>query len=270
MKVREIVIALMISIFQQGNGQGVAAGAESAALAGISTVLENAWSVLENPAGLAGFNHLSLNTSVEQRYLVTSIGYYAMAATCPVQKGTLGLGTTYEGFRVYRKNRFSLAYGRPFTGAISGGISLDYFNQSAGKESPTVHQVSFSFGLGVNISNRLSMAFSTFNPFRLYFKNHDHSTLPSEFKLGLAYRPSTSLDFLAEVAKNLDYRTVFRLACEYRIQQLFFIRAGLQLVPFSYSLGAGFLVKKVTVNLATGYHQYLGFTPSTSLQYLIK
>lgn len=270
MRIKRMLIVLMVFLSQSGNGQGNAAGAESAAMAGISSVLENPWSVLNNPACLAGFHHLSLNTFVEQRYLVTSVGCYALAATCPVWNGTLGIGLTYEGFQSFRDTRLSLAYGRKFANHFCGGVSLDYFNQSAGKEYTSIHQVSFTFGFAVKMSDKLSMAFSTFNPFRLYFKNHAYATLPSNYKLGLGYRPSPTMSVIAEIEKDLHYRPLFRLACKYGIRNEFFLRAGIQATPFSYSLGAGFLVRKVLIDLSTAYHQYLGFTPASSLQYLVK
>jgi hypothetical protein len=269
---KKCMMLFWLLILQSGlaKGQGNAAGAECASLGGISSVLENPWSAVGNPAGLAGFSHLTLNTCLEQRYLVTEIGNYSLALTCPVRNGTMGICASYEGYQAFSTNRFTLAYGKTFARTVSAGMSLVYCLQSAGYESPVVHQASFSLGTLVKLSGRLSLAFTAFNPFQAYFKSHPNVSMQSIYRLGMAYHPSPFLKILAEIEKDLDYRPVFKMGFEYSIREEFYLRAGMQLLPLSYSLGAGFLVRKILIGLATTYHQYLGFTPVTSLQYLIK
>jgi hypothetical protein len=44
------------------------------------------------------------------------------------------------------------------------------------------------------------------------------------------------------------------------------IRAGVSGKPYLLSAGFGFVVKKLTVDMAISYHQYLGNSPSVSFQ----
>jgi hypothetical protein len=270
MKNRKVLVLLILFRSVLVEGQWNSAGVESASLGGISSVLENPWSTVENPAGLAGFSHVSFNTYLEQRYLATEIGNYALATTYPVRSGTFGFCTTYEGFQSFSCSRFTLAYGQSFAKVVSAGVSLAYSLQSAGNEARAIHMVGFCLGMQVKISDRLSMAFMAFNPFLAYYKSQPYAIMPSIYRIGTAYRPSPVLAILAEIEKDLDYKPVFRIGCEYSIKNEFFLRGGIQMLPFSYSLGAAFMLRKLWIGLATSYHQYLGFTPSTSLQYIAK
>ena len=86
-------IGMMLIPYFTATGQVTAVGARSVSLAGVSAVLEDAWAIANNPARLANYEHASLATSLEQRYLLSGVGLYALAATLPVKKGCLGLFT---------------------------------------------------------------------------------------------------------------------------------------------------------------------------------
>ena len=195
---------------------------------------------------------------------------YAFALSLPAWKGTMGTCIEFFGYQGFTRLLAVLGYGMKFSNAFRAGIGLFYVYQHAGNESPSVHQVSFSMGTAVIISDRLTLAFSAFNPFNLYFKSAAYSSLPAVFRLGMAYRPSGSFAILAEIEKSLDYPMIWKIGCTCNAGDKFYVSGGIRLFPACFSLGAGYRVRKLMIGLASSYHQYLGFTPSTSIQYLIK
>jgi hypothetical protein len=251
-------------------GQTTVPGAESAALGGISVVLENPWSAAGNPAGLAGFEHLTVNTSLEQRYLMKELGNYAFGISLPAWKGTVGICAAYQGYQAFSNATIIMAYGMRFGDVLSAGAGLCYIRSKAGNENPALHQVSYSLGTAVILSEKIKVAFSAFNPFNLYYKSSSYATLPAVFRIGMAYKPSQTLAILAEMEKTLDYPVIFRIGCQYNVQEKFYINGGLRMFPASFTLGAGFRLERLLIELASAYHQYLGFTPGTSIQYLLK
>lgn len=265
-----VILLYLVCYFPAGMGQGTAVGAESGALGGICAVLQNPWSAAGNPAGLAGFGYLSLNSSLQQNYLMPEIGNYAFAMTVPVRKGTLGAILRHYGFSSYLSETIGLAWGFNFSETFSAGTALYYFFHRAGGEFQPTHLVSYSLGMGVRVTDRIRLGFAAFNPFNTYFKSEPQGELPATFMLGAVYAPSPSFKVMAELRKDVDYPAEFILGCELTARDKISLRGGFSLIPASFSAGAGLRLRKLTVAIAACYHQYLGFTPSSSLQYIIK
>jgi len=250
--------------------QTTAVGARSVSLAGISAGLEDAWAAANNPAGLARYNHVSLATSLEQRFLMKELGYYAIAVSVQAGKGCLGIFTMFSGYQSFIDQKVSLGYGRLFGDNVLAGISLVYVFQKAGNETRPVHQVSYELGTIVVLSKKVNLAFATFNPFQLYYKSKDYATLPSIFKLGLSFQYSPSLLILTECEKDLDLPPNLKIGIEYIFREIFFIRGGIRVFPASWSFGAAIRHHRFLFEFSSYYHQYLGFTPQVSLQFDLK
>jgi len=250
--------------------QTTAVGARSVSLAGITAGLEDAWAVANNPAGLARYNHVSLATSVEQRYLMKELGYYAITATVPAGKGCLGIFTMFSGYQSFIDQKVSLGYGRLFGERVLSGISLVYVFQKAGGESASIHQVAYELGTIIVLSKKVNLAFATFNPFQLYIKSEDYATLPSIFKLGLSCQYSPALIIFTEFEKDLDLPPGLKIGIEYIFREIFFLRGGIRIFPASYSFGAAIRHRRYLFEFSCCYHQYLGFTPQLSLQFDFK
>jgi hypothetical protein len=266
-----VLVCLMVLVPRlQSACQTTAAGARSASLAGVSAGLEDVWAVANNPAGLAGYNHVTLATSAEQRYLMKELGYYAIAASIPVGKGCLGFFTMYSGYQDFIDQKVSLGYGRQFGEYLLFGISLVYVFQKAGEEATPLHQVSYELGTIILLSKKVKLAFATFNPFQLYFKSKDYAALPSIFKLGLSFQYSPVLSIYTECEKDIDLPPCLKIGIEYICRDIFFIRGGIRIFPASYSFGTGLRHNRFLLEFSSAYHQYLGFTPQVSIQFDFK
>jgi hypothetical protein len=264
-----VCVMVLIPIFQI-KCQTTAVGARSNSLSGISSVLEDVWAVANNPAGLGGYSQFSMATSAEQRFLMKELGYYAVTASIPSGKGSLGFFTMFSGYQAFIDQKLSLGYGRRFGEYVLSGISLVYIFQKAGGESTPLHQVSYELGTIINLSKKVKLAFATFNPFQLYYKSKTYATLPSVFKLGLSVEYSASLFIYSECEKDLDLSPILKIGLEYIFRNIFFVRGGIRIFPASYSFGAGLRHNRVLFEFSTAYHQYLGFSPQVSLQYDFK
>jgi hypothetical protein len=163
-----------------------------------------------------------------------------------------------------------MAYGMNIGEKFQAGAGLYYFFQQAGNEYNALHQVSYSVGMAYNLSEKFRLGFTAFNPLNLYYKSQSWARLPAIFRLGAGYRPVENFELLAEIIKDLDYPIEFTLGCLCNVQEKLIIRGGITLFPARFSLGAGIRLKSLLVNFAAAYHEYLGFSPSTSLQYQVR
>jgi hypothetical protein len=250
--------------------QTTAVGARSGSLAGVSSVQEDLWAVANNPAGLGGYRHLSAATTAGQRFLMKELGSYAVALSVPEGNGSLGFFAMFSGYRSYIDQKLSLCYGRQFGDRLLFGTSLVYIYQKASRDAASIHQVSYEIGTIIFLSKKVKLAFTTFNPFQLYYKNQTYASLPSIFKLGLSVEYSPSLFIYTECEKDLDFSPVLKIGIEYIYRELFFIRGGIRIFPASWSFGAGLIHDHLLFEFCSSWHQYLGFTPMISLQYNLK
>jgi len=267
---RVLVCVMVLVPWLQITCQTTAVGARSVSLAGISAGLEDAWAAANNPAGIARYNHVSMATSLEQRFLMKELGYYAITASVPAGKGCLGFFTMFSGYQSFIDQKVSLSYGRLFGENFLSGISLVYVFQKAGGETRPIHQVSYGLGTIVVLSKKVNLAFATFNPFQLYYKSKDYATLPSVFKLGLSFHYSPALIIHTECEKDLDLPPGLKIGIEYIFRDIFFIRGGIRIFPASWSFGAAIRHHRFIFEISSYYHQYLGYTPQVSLQFDFK
>jgi hypothetical protein len=266
-----VLICLVVMwSWEKSEGQTTVVGARSVSLAGISAGLEDALAVFNNPAGIASYKHYSVATTVEQRYLLKETGQYGIVATIPVKNGCIGVSSLFSGYRSFIDQKFSLGYGRLFGKHFLTGLSLVYVFQKAGDESRPIHQVSYEIGTIALLSEKLNLAFTAFNPFQIYFKSEDYATLPSIFRLGLSYKYNPEFIIHTELEKDLDFPALLKIGMEYTIRNIFALRGGISGFPVSYSFGTAIRHERLMIELASAYHQYLGFTPHITLQFDFK
>jgi hypothetical protein len=73
-----------------------------------------------------------------------------------------------------------------------------------------------------------------------------------------------------EVEKDLENPVMLRAGVEYHIARSAWVRFGIATGPMAFSFGFGLKFGKITVDMVSGYHQALGFSPSGSIIYSFK
>jgi len=250
--------------------QTTAVGARSVSLSGVSVCLEDVWATANNPAGLGRYRHISLASSLEQRYLLKELGYYGVVLSMPTANGSFGLFSRFFGYEKFIDQEVNLAYGRLFGESFLCGLSLVYIIQKAADGSKALHQLSYQLGTIVDLSDKVKLGFTAFNPLQLYFKSAYYVTLPTILKLGMTFQYAPSLIFYVETEKDLDFSPILKLGMEYLFREVFVIRGGIKMFPAAGSFGVSFRHQSMLYEISTTYHQYLGFTPQLSLQYDFK
>jgi len=252
------------------SGQVPAVGAESVSMAGVSAVLENTWSVVNNPAGLGRLEQPSIAMGTEEKFLMKELGQYSLAAVIPVKAGGLGLSAIFSGYSLSLDQELRLGYGRTFGRNLLAGTSLVYAFRKAGNEGSPMHTLCFSVGTIVLLNDKVVLGFSTYNPFQYYYRSRQYYTLPSAYKIGFVYRYNASFKILAEADKELDLPVYVKAGAEYAFGEIFILRAGMGGLPVSYAFGAAAMHRQLFFEIAASSHQYLGFSPCVSMRYTFK
>ena len=82
--------------------------------------------------------------------------------------------------------------------------------------------------------------------------------------------PEKTFTICAEFMKNTMHKACMAAGCEYRYHNKFTFRAGIKSFPYVLTFGAGLKLGQLTLDIASGLHTYLGFSPSISFTYSSK
>ncbi|MCB9288575.1 MAG: hypothetical protein H6560_14805 [Lewinellaceae bacterium] len=247
------------------NGAPPTAGARSAAMGYTGATYTDINSIFSNQAGLAHLETPAITGYGEQRFLISEIRAAALGAALPTSSGTFGLSLHYFGFEKYNEQRVGLAYGRRLLDKLSLGAQFLVLNTRI-PEYGNKAALTFELGAMAELLPQLNLGVHLFSPARVRLT--DEENLPSILNLGISYLPSRKLALFAELEKDIDFSARAKFGLEYQIIEAFFLRLGTATQPTLLSFGLGYsLPNGLAIDIASSYHQVLGFTPTASITF---
>ncbi len=259
------VLVLSAYVLAGQNGTPASVGARSAGMGFTGLTYDNIHSAFTNQAGLARLKGFAAFAAGEQRFLLSELQALSAAVAYPTQSGTFAVTVSNFGFEGYNEQRFGLGYGRKLFDKLSIGGQLLAFNTSI-PEYGSKLALSFELGMLATLSKDVDIAFQLSNPVRIAWVEGEN--LPSVLRVGMAYHPSPIVDILLEVEKDIDQVARAKVGIEYQVANPVDIRLGATTGPTLMSLGVGYqIADKLVLNIASSYHQVLGFTPAAGIVY---
>lgn len=260
---RQIFLLLLLS-FTLTNVIGQSARMFS--MGGVSTTLLNVDAVYGNQAGLAFLADPNVSINAIQRFGISEIGNYSLAAAIPLKMGSFGLLIDYYGTQAYNEQKVGLSYARKLLKNLSIGAQFNYQNTIIPVYG---NQANFSFDLGLysKILSKLSLGVHISNPIRAD-KVSEIEELPTVFGMGLLYTPSENLALRLEIEKDLDYEANVKLGIDYQLVDILSLRIGANSAPATASFGIGIqAIKNIYFDIAANYHNLLGFSPAGGIRF---
>jgi len=248
-------------------GERIVAGGRSAAMAGNSVSIIDFWSVGNNQAGSAWLDKISAGIYFENRFLMKSLLYEEIGFVLPLKAGTFGLVLTHSGTASYSEMKASVSYARKFGNHFSAGISAVYLRLGLPEEYGAKNLVSCEIGLMFIPNKRFSLGLQIVNPVPIKITKNPVELLPITVCIGITYHFSDSFFAGIEAEKDLLHRPLIRLGAEYHFIKSAYARLGISLNPAKFAFGFGLEFGNLKIDLASEYHQVLGFSPSGSIIY---
>jgi hypothetical protein len=237
-------------------------------LAGASVVLSDSWSVFGNQAGLADVDRLEIGGSYLNQFLVNELSTRAGFLAFPVQSSVFAVSLYQFGQSPFRQEKFGLAYARRLSKQFSIGLQFNYNRILFFEENRMVGSSGLELGIQYIINKQLVLGGHLINPYRSKIKiSTGYFQYESLVNVGALYHFSESFSMVSELENGFNRHLIVRTGMEYNIRDRIFLRGGVSGKPYQLSAGFGFQVEKLTVDLATSYHQYLGSSPSVSFQF---
>jgi len=239
------------------------------ALADASVALTGCWSVYGNQAGLAGINRAELAGSFQNQFLIPELSTRSGLIVFPVQSSVLAVSVYQFGKNPFRQDKFGIAYARQLFPQLNVGVQFNYFQLYMAEDNRSVGTSGLELGFQYRIIRKLLLGIHVLNPYKTALKTYyGVYRYPSRINFGASYRLSDYFSLTTQLDNDFNRQLILRTGLEYIILDRLVLRTGISGMPYHLSVGIGFQVNRLIMDLATNYSQYLGNSPSVSFNYL--
>ncbi len=242
-------------------------GGNTLGMGGASVAVSNYWSAENNQAGLGFLEQMGGGISYESRFGIKEMGIKAGAFAMPLKTGAMALSISSYGFNLYNENKAGFGYGLKFSEKFAAGIQLNYVSTQLGENYGKTQNFTAALGIQAKLTEELSMGAHLYNPTRAKLAEFNNERIPTVMRWGLQYKFSPKVSMAADVDKNSYEKTMFRVGMEYAPIDILYLRMGIATNPSQHAFGVGIQTSDFRIDIASGYHPRLGFTPAVSLLY---
>jgi hypothetical protein len=242
--------------------------ARSLSLSGSNITCSDAWSGIDNPAGLGMFSFFNIAYSYNNRYLVPELNTHNIVSSIPTSVGNISPFFSYFGGKLYSESHLIIAYGKMLAKWLSLGINFGYHIQRIEaiyeRESAITGQIGIiaipakGVRIGININNPNGSAYG----------RKKSEKLVSGLQTGISLSRDKSYLLALQVNYNEFETLTYSMGAECIIAELFVIRTGIK-YPESlcFSFGTGFDFQRFSVEIGFEQHSILGLSTALTLSF---
>lgn len=242
------------------------AGARSTGVANSSVTFADCWSAFHNQAALAWLEKISAGAAFDNRFTIGSLSNKAFVFALPLKAGTFALSGNVFGYSQYNEKKAGIAFAKKLGDKFSAGVQLNYLNTFINDDfygSRTTFAV--EAGLLAEPLKNFRVGLHIYNLSRAKLAEYADEKIPTIFRLGASYKFSEKLTWSIEEEKDIDQKAIFKSGLEYHVAEALYLRGGVSTNPSLFSFGFGLKINNLMLDIASTYHQVLGFSPAISL-----
>ncbi len=231
-------------------------------------ILPNAtyYQPLGNPANLSTLQNHGFGLYTIQPFGLTALSSTYLFGWRTMGSGGIGGGLAYSGFGNVRQYALHTAFGQRLWNRLDIGISLE--GQLMDLSDYGKHQrIGFSIGARTLLRKGLTLGILARNP--VGFSSNKNIRMPTSLVAGMVYEASTQVEIAIEWLQEEQQPADIRIGMAYKPLPYLPLRIGYQSQTSSFFVGVGYTLKSNwEVSISSGYHPYLGFSPSAGLVYV--
>jgi len=243
--------------------------AKTEALGGVQSVQQHAFSAIENQAGLATLNSVSIGITGQNQYLLEGLNNFALAAALPTNSGTFGLGIQYQGFKTYTEMKAGIAYGRQLLDNLNIGAQIHAYHLNITNYGSKT-MVNFDLGIQAELTNQLLIGAHIKNPIKINVTEDEQLPIPTSITAGIQYSASNKAKVMVEAEKTVNRDALFKAGLHYQFNEDFTLLLGVTTNPAVFSMGVSWQVQSLEIVLGSTYHTVLGYSPVLSIGFAPK
>jgi hypothetical protein len=225
------------------------------------------WSAFQNQALLPYSKSFSCGINYENRFNISELGTRSAALIVPVGKAGLGAVYSHFGYHDLRRHTAGIACGLKLSEKISAGVQIDYLAERTYGEYNDRESLTFETGIYAVPTDKIRLGIHFYNPVPGSLRKN---FLQSSIRAGAGILLSRSLFAGTEVEMETGSEPLIRMGIEYEAIKDFRIRGGFSSENNSFSLGIGYVMKLIQIDLGFATHELLGVTSSVSIIFKIK
>jgi hypothetical protein len=243
-------------------------------LSAYSQKQNDALSFTGNQAALAQTKFAGVGVYGERRFMLKETSAYTLGAAFPTRMGNFGLQLNYAGFKNFNENKIGLAYARKLGKLVDVGVQFNYYGYRVPAYG-NASSINFEIGALMHLTDRLNAGIHVYNPVggklgTSASLSTKEEKLASAYKAGLGYDVSDHFFIGAEIIKEEDKAVNVSAGLQYHFAKQFFARAGFISESTTVYAGAGIGWKNLRLDISSGYHPQLGFSPGILLMINLK
>lgn len=230
-------------------------------LTNFSLCNQSVWQSISNPAGFSNDNKKHFGFFIKNHFLINDFSTQLIAATIPLKKSIcLNAAFFRFGNNYFSKNELSSSVSLILSEKISAGTQLHllYIHQSEERNHwnalPTV-----------GITYKLTSNFLLSSSLKTYITSGS-SSKNQILRIGCSYLFNKKLRTHFQCLFSNEKYPLLAIALDYKLQDniAFKINVSSSNQPFHFGLTYAF--KSILIGIDFGYHQQLGFSPSSSIE----
>lgn len=261
-----IMVGFCVAVSLSGQTIHGIIGADAQMQGGVSSTLNNCFSVINNPSQISWLKSWQAGIYHEQRFAKRELALSNASVVLPNKIIDLGLGMNYYGFNDFNQQRFAVSASKKLAHTFSLGVQLNYVLTNITDYGATGALV-LGAGVSYQPTSRLMLGFLVYNPNQQKFSDNVTDKIPSYAKFGVQYKVNEKVYVLAEADQQTEKNTALRGGIRYEPHKRISFAIGASVQPVIFSFGSSVKVANITIDMAAGVHPVLGITPQLSMRF---
>lgn len=242
-------------------------GARFTGMGNSGGALNDVYSLLSNPAGIAKLNSPSFALSFENHFIGTDVKTQSALAVFPTKIFVVGAYVHNYGIsQVYSDLTSGVSLARLFGSDLAMALTVNYHQLKVTNYGEN-KSVSLDFGVHYYFTEKWTMGAHLRNPENASNRQELYKKTNTQVVFGNSYRFNTEILMSMDIKYILEQRFDSSLGMEYAIVNWLKLRGGVSLHHFQRYAGFGFGYKDFVFDMATVFHPRLGISPQIGLQY---
>ncbi|HEY4935760.1 MAG TPA: hypothetical protein VII44_04235 [Puia sp.] len=223
----------------------------------------DAFSFESNPACLGASSGFLIAVLAERKWMLKELDNYALAASCILGKGGLGISLQRSGDTDYSEQALELAYGKNL-GRLEMGIRFGYLqDKAAGYRG--IGFGSSGIGMRFHVSEKMITGWELGLPVFGRAGKSNPEKGPQYFRMGFGYEWRADLFLALQIIKASGLPLNVISSIEYRYSEQFFFSFGVNSNAGSPYFKTGWKKNRLCIQIYTVYEPVLGFSPGILL-----
>lgn len=225
------------------------------------------WSSFHNQALLPLSQRSSAGISYQNSFGISELATRTAGFIISVNRAALGGFYSNFGYSDFTRHSAGLGCGLVLSDKITAGIQAEYFSEKTPGEYKERKFLTFEAGILLIPQDKVKIGVHVFNmlPNQLRARG-----VPMTLRTGAGIQLNNALFASLETEMSTGKSLTLKTGFEYEIKNSLLLRGGFSTDNNSFSLGTGYTIKELRIDIGFASHQNLGISSSISVIYRLK